>query len=74
METVIAALTGDRAALTGEAADVLMELARELKADLIVVGNHGMHTKKRFFQGSVANRVVHHATCSVLVVDVETHG
>jgi nucleotide-binding universal stress UspA family protein len=60
--------------LGGEPADVLMELARDLNADLIVVGNHGMHTKKRFFQGSVANRVVHHATCSVLVVDVETHG
>ena len=60
--------------LGGEPADMLIELARSLSADLIVVGNHGMHTKKRFFQGSVANRVVHHATCSVLVVDVETRG
>ena len=59
--------------VAGDAADVLVELAEQVSADLIVIGNHGLHSRKRFLQGSVANRVVHHARCSVLVVDVEDH-
>jgi nucleotide-binding universal stress UspA family protein len=58
-------------AMAGEPAEVLCDLAREVAGDLIVIGNHGLHSRKRFLQGSVANRVVHHAPCSVLVVDVE---
>ena len=57
--------------VAGDAADVLLELADQVQADLVVIGNHGLHSRKRFLQGSVANRVVHHARCSVLVVDVE---
>lgn len=60
-------------ATPGEPADVLCDLAKEVSGDLIVVGNHGMHSRKRFFQGSVANRVAHHAPCCVLIVDVESH-
>ena len=60
-------------ATPGEPADVLCELAGEVGGELIVVGNHGMHSRKRFFHGSVANRVAHHAPCCVLIVDVESH-
>jgi nucleotide-binding universal stress UspA family protein len=58
----------------GSPAEVLCELAGELDADLIVVGNRGMQGGRRFL-GSVPNSVSHHAPCSVLIVDTQhEHG
>ena len=52
----------------GEPADVILDVAEEEKADLIVVGNKGMTGAKRFLLGSVPNKVSHHASSSVLIV------
>ncbi len=52
----------------GNPADVICELAEQLEADLIVVGNRGMKGGRRLL-GSVPNSVSHHAPCSVLIVD-----
>jgi len=52
----------------GSPAEVLCDLAGHLEADLVVVGNKGMHGGRRFL-GSVPNTVSHHAPCSVLIVD-----
>lgn len=52
----------------GEAADVLIDVAEEEGADLIVVGNKGMAGAKRFLVGSVPNRVSHHSPCDVFIV------
>jgi nucleotide-binding universal stress UspA family protein len=52
----------------GNPAEVLLAVAAEVDADLIVVGNRGMQGAARFLLGSVPNRVAHHATCSVLIV------
>jgi nucleotide-binding universal stress UspA family protein len=52
----------------GDAADAILDVAEEQRADLIVVGNRGMTGAKRFLLGSVPNKVSHHAPCSVLVV------
>jgi nucleotide-binding universal stress UspA family protein len=52
----------------GDAADVLIDLAGELGADLVVVGSRGMTGARRFFLGSVPNRVAHHADCAVHIV------
>jgi nucleotide-binding universal stress UspA family protein len=49
----------------GNAGDVLVRLAEDCDADLLVVGNKGMH---RRVLGSVPNTVTHKAGCSVLVV------
>jgi nucleotide-binding universal stress UspA family protein len=49
----------------GDPADVLVRLAAECGADLLVIGNRGM---KRRILGSVPNTVTHTADCSVLVV------
>ena len=54
-------------ALTGDPADALLEIAAEEKADLIVVGNRGMHGVTRVL-GSVPNKVSHRASCHVLIV------
>ena len=52
----------------GEPADVILDVAEEENADLIVVGNKGMTGAKRFLLGSVPNKVSHHAPSSVLIV------
>jgi nucleotide-binding universal stress UspA family protein len=49
-------------------ADAILNVAEEIKADLIVVGNKGMTGARRYFLGSVPNNVSHHAPCSVLVI------
>ncbi len=54
-------------AVRGDPADALLELAEELGASLIVVGNRGMHGPKRIL-GSVPNTVSHKARCNVLIV------
>jgi nucleotide-binding universal stress UspA family protein len=49
----------------GDPGDVLVRLADECEADLLVVGNKGM---QRRVLGSVPNTITHRAPCSVLVV------
>jgi nucleotide-binding universal stress UspA family protein len=53
-------LTGE-----GEPGEVLVELAETCEADVLVIGNKGMH---RRVLGSVPNTVTHRAPCSVFVV------
>jgi nucleotide-binding universal stress UspA family protein len=53
---------------TGDAADVVIEAAKECKADLIVVGTRGLGKAKRLALGSVSSKIVHDAACDVLVV------
>jgi nucleotide-binding universal stress UspA family protein len=48
----------------GDAADVLIRLAEECDADLLVIGNQGLQR----LLGSVPNTVTHKAPCSVYVV------
>ena len=55
-----------------EPADALLQVALDVGADLVVVGNRGMSGKKRFVLGSVPNKVSHHCPCSLLIVDT-TH-
>jgi nucleotide-binding universal stress UspA family protein len=49
----------------GDPGEVLVQLAERHAADVLVVGNKGMH---RRVLGSVPNTVTHRATCSVYVV------
>jgi nucleotide-binding universal stress UspA family protein len=58
----------DTFAREGDAADAIIDVAEEVRSDLIVVGNRGMTGAKRFLLGSVPNKVSHHAPCSVLIV------
>ncbi len=49
----------------GDPAEVLVRLAEQCGADLLVIGNKGM---KRRVLGSIPNTVTHKADCSVLVI------
>ena len=53
---------------TGEPGTNICHLARSWGADLIVLGRRGLKGFAELLAGSVSNHVVHHAPCSVLVV------
>ena len=52
----------------GQPAEVIVKMASDLGCDLIVMGTHGRSGIAGLVMGSVANRVLHLATCPVLLV------
>lgn len=52
----------------GRAWQEIIEIAKEQKSDLIVVGTHGYTGLRHVLLGSVAEKVVRHAPCPVLTV------
>lgn len=52
----------------GNAADEVLEVAREVGADLLFIGSHGKTGLERLLLGSVSERVVREAKCAVMVV------
>lgn len=56
----------------GDAAGTILRLARELPADLVVMGTHGRTGLARLLMGSVAEQVVRKAPCPVLTVSAPT--
>jgi nucleotide-binding universal stress UspA family protein len=52
----------------GDPAEILIEVVREVAADLLVVGRRGGDFVARTLLGSTAQRVVQQAPCDVLVV------
>ena len=52
----------------GDAYEMIVEIARKKKADIIVMGSHGRTGLTRLLMGSVTSRVIGHAPCSVIVV------
>jgi len=52
----------------GRAGDEIVRQAKKLKADLIVIGTHGLSGLKHLLLGSIAERVVQKAPCPVLTV------
>lgn len=52
----------------GRPADVVLRVAEEIGAGLIVLGSRGRGPVRRVLLGSVSEGVVHHAGCPVLVV------
>jgi nucleotide-binding universal stress UspA family protein len=58
----------ERCAQQGDPSEVILSVAEDRDADLVVVGNKGMAGVRRFLLGSVPNKISHHAPCSVLIV------
>ncbi|WP_340099655.1 universal stress protein [Salinibaculum salinum] len=52
----------------GDPADEILAYAAEIEADAIVAGTHGRSGIERRLIGSVAERLVRHATCPVMTV------
>ena len=59
--------------LTGSTKREIVEAAKALDVDLIVIATHGYTGWKHFAIGSTAERVVRAAPCPVLVVREKEH-
>jgi nucleotide-binding universal stress UspA family protein len=57
----------------GHPADQILELAREVGADLVFIGSHGLTGIERVVIGSVSERVVREAKCPVMVAREKTY-
>lgn len=53
---------------TGEPTDSILTTAREMGADLIIIGTHGRSGVQRMLLGSVAESVLRAAPCPVLAI------
>jgi nucleotide-binding universal stress UspA family protein len=59
---------------SGSAKKVIVDVAEEWGADLIVVGSHGYPALKRLLLGSVSQALALHAPCSVEIVRGRANG
>ena len=57
----------------GRPAEQILEVAREVGADLVFIGSHGLTGVERMLVGSVSERVVREANCPVMVVRAKTY-
>ena len=53
----------------GDVATRICDVAEEVRADTIVLGNRGMHGSRWRVRESVPNLVLRHAPCNVFIVD-----
>jgi nucleotide-binding universal stress UspA family protein len=53
----------------GKPAEMILSVAEEVKADLVVLGARGLGLTQELLLGSVSHRVLTHAPCSVLIVN-----
>ena len=58
---------------TGSATAEIIDVAAKLPADIIVISTHGYSGLKHVVLGSIAEHVVRHAPCPVLVVREREH-
>lgn len=61
----------DLEVMLGEPYEKIIETAINESVDMIVMGNRGFSKIKRFFVGSVAQRVIAEAPCPVLVIHTD---
>jgi len=52
----------------GDPAQVIIDLAKTKRHDLIIMGTRGRSTFQELLIGSVSQKVMHHAICPVMVV------
>jgi nucleotide-binding universal stress UspA family protein len=53
----------------GKPAKEIVKLAKDVKADLIVIGNSSISEAEEFLTGTgISHKILHHAPCHVLVV------
>lgn len=68
-----ATLAVDILVRNGQPALEIVDVAKENGADLIIISTHGYGGLKHLWFGSIAEQVVRHATCPVLVVRESEH-
>ena len=58
--------------ITGHPSSTICEFARSCHADVIAIGRRGHSSLQEMSIGSVSNHVMHHAPCSILLVQTPT--
>ena len=54
--------------INGSPADAIVQYAEEKGIDLIIMSSHGRTGSSRWVYGSVAEKVMHHATCATAII------
>ena len=57
----------------GDFADSILETAKELHADIIVVGSHSRKWLENIVMGSVTEKVLHHTSIPLLIIPMREH-
>ena len=52
----------------GNAAEKILQIAKDKEVDTIVVGNKGLNTAEELLEGSVSYKISHRAKCSVVIM------
>lgn len=60
----------ERVSVRGSPEQVILDVAESKRADLIVMGTHGRTGLGHLLLGSVAERVVRHASCPVMTTSI----
>jgi nucleotide-binding universal stress UspA family protein len=68
MVAIDAGISTESAQTPGTSGRTICDMARDWKADVIIVGHRGWSGLQELVQGSVSNYLVHYAPCSVLTV------
>ena len=55
----------------GDYGDTILDTAKELGADIIVMGTHSRHGFDKFLMGSVAEKVLHKTTIPLYVIPIK---
>jgi len=61
-------IRAERRLEAGDAANEVMRVAKQIRADLIVIGTHGRTGVSRLLMGSTAEQIVRRASCPVLTL------
>ena len=56
----------------GDYAENILQTAKEMMADIIVVGTHSRKGLDKVLLGSVAEKVLHHTTIPLFIIPVKT--
>jgi len=52
----------------GDIAETILEFAKELQADIIVLGSHGQRWLEAIVMGSATKKVLHHTTIPLFII------
>ncbi len=58
-----------RVVVDDDPAAAILGVVEQERADVVVVGNLGMHGRRHFLLGNIPNRISHNARCTVIIVN-----
>jgi nucleotide-binding universal stress UspA family protein len=61
-------LTTETKLLQGDAGSTILNYSENEKSDIIIMGSRGRGKFKELVLGSVSSKVVHHASCAVMII------